>query len=453
MMNVINYNLLKYNISAKKINDDIIDDIIFNGRKHIVSVFKDYLILDDSCDFISKFYSLFESLTLLFKISNNTFNNNIPTLSDIEKEHIILKGMKKKFEKINLFKKKSYKKVNKGFHFENNLSMLSLDSQKTIELSEKDKIIIGCKDFGDVNDYSLLIQLISNKKQKKTVSHYKNENKKNINYNLMKKFKLIQQNKTNSRNKSPNKINNINIQKDKVDNSQNKKKITTPKFLTIESNNNTINSKDTIDKKNNNNQTSRKQLIKKKDFKILKACNTDENQKFKKNFKIDSYKSMKKNLSYKPLTTKSMTKLNDLKNNKILSDAIFPEKNNLNKKNRINLKLNNNIINSRNKEQKQLLTTKSTTTYINVNITKRKNSLSKNRLCKTPNVSKPVSLIKKNKNIKNQIKYKNTYSNSKNKKPLKLKKDNNQNIIKNNNLFPKNKELIKIKILNKLKLD
>ena len=256
--------------------------------------------------------------------------------------------MKKKFEKINLFKKKSYKKVNKGFRFENNLSMLSLDSQKTIELSEKDKIIIGCKDFGDVNDYSLLIQLISNKKQKKTVSHYKNENKKNINYNLMKKFKLIQQNKTNSRNKSPNKINNINIQKDKVDNSQNKKKITTPKFLTIESNNNTINSKDTIDKKNNNNQTSRKQLIKKKDFKILKACNTYENQKFKKNFKIDSYKSMKKNLSYKPLTTKSMIKLNDLKNNKILSDAIFPKKNNLNKKNRINLKLNNNIINSRN---------------------------------------------------------------------------------------------------------
>ena len=451
MINVINYNLLKYNISSKKFNDDIIDDIIFNGKKHIVSVFKDYLILDDSCDFISKYYSLFESLTLLFKISNNTFNNNIPTLSDIDKEHIILKGMKKKFEKINLIKKKSFKKDNKGFRFENNLSMLSLDSQKTIELSEKDKIIIGCKDFGDVNDYSLLIQLISNKKQKKTVSHYKNEDKKKIKTNLMKKFKLIQQNKNNSKNKSPNKINNINIQKDKVDNNHNKKKITTPKFLTIESNNNTINSKDMIDKKNSN-QTSRKQIIKKRDFKILKTCNTDENQKFKKNFKIDSYKSMKKNLSYKPLTTKSITKINDIKNNKLLSDAIFPEKNILIKKNPINLKLNNNI-NSRNKEQKQLLTTKSTT-YINVNISKRKNSVTNNRrVCNTPNISKPISLIKKSKNIKNQIKHKNNYSNANNKKQLNLKKDNNQNIVKNNNLFPKNKELIKKKILNKLKLD
>ena len=450
MINVINDNLLKYNISSKKFNDDIIDDIIFNGKKHIVSVFKDYLILDDSCDFISKYYSLFESLTLLFKISNNSFNNNIPTLSDIDKEHIILKGMKKKFEKINLIKKKSFKKVNKGIRFENNLSMLSLDSQKTIELSEKDKIIIGCKDFGDVNDYSLLIQLISNKKQKKTVSHYKNEDKKKIKTNLMKKFKLIQQNKNNSKNKSPNKINNINIQKDKVDNNHNKKKITTPKFLTIESNNNTINSKDTIDKKNNN-QTSRKQIIKKKDFKILKTCNTDENQKFKKNFKIDSYKSMKKNLSYKPLTTKSITKINDIKNNKLLSDTIFPEKNILIKKNPINLKLNNNI-NSRNKEQKQLLTTKSTT-YINVNISKRKNSVINNRVCNTPNISKPISLIKKSKNIKNQIKHKNNYSNANNKKQLNLKKDNNQNIVKNNNLFPKNKELIKKKILNKLKLD
>jgi len=452
MMNVINYNLLKYNISTKKFNDDIIDDIIFNGKKHIVSVFKDYLILDDSCDFISKYYSLFESLNLLFKISNNNFRNNIPTLSDIEKEYIILKGMRKKFEKINLFKKKSYKKINKGFHFENNLSMLSLDSQKTIELCEKDKIIIGCKDFGDVNDYSLLIQLISNKKQKKTVTHYKNEDKKKISINLMKKFKLLEQNKTNLKNKSPNKINNIKIQKDKVENNNNNKKIITPKFLTIESNNNTINSKETIDKKNNN-QTTRKQIIKKKEFKILKTCNTDENKKVKKNFNIiDSDKTMKKNLSYIPLTTKSIKQIQHSKNNKLLSEKIFQEKNNLIKKNPINIKLKNNI-NSRNKVQKQLLTTKSTSSYINVNISKRKNSISNNRLSKTPNISKPIGLIKKNKSIKKQIKYKNTFSNSNNTKTYNFKKDNNQNIIKSNNLFPKNKELIKKKILNKLKLD
>ena len=360
--------------------------------------------------------------------------------------------MRKKFEKINLFKKKSYKKINKGFHFENNLSMLSLDSQKTIELCEKDKIIIGCKDFGDVNDYSLLIQLISNKKQKKTVTHYKNEDKKKISINLMKKFKLLEQNKTNLKNKSPNKINNIKIQKDKVENNNNKKKIITPKFLTIESNNNTINSKETIDKKNNN-QTTRKQIIKKKEFKILKTCNTDENKKVKKNFNIiDSDKTMKKNLSYIPLTTKSIKQIQHSKNNKLLSEKIFQEKNNLIKKNPINIKLKNNI-NSRNKVQKQLLTTKSTSSYINVNISKRKNSISNNRLSKTPNISKPIGLIKKNKSIKKQIKYKNTFSNSNNTKTHNFKKDNNQNIIKSNNLFPKNKELIKKKILNKLKLD
>ena len=57
----------------------------------------------------------------------------------------------------------------------------------------------------------------------------------------MKKFKLLEQNKTNLKNKSPNKINNIKIKKDKVENNNNNKKIITPKFLTIKYNNNTIN--------------------------------------------------------------------------------------------------------------------------------------------------------------------------------------------------------------------
>ena len=87
--------LLKHNYNKyihSNINNLIIESIMCNGRCHIVSIFKEYLILDESFDFISKYYSLFESLTLLFTISNNSNNNFIPTLSDIEKEMIILKA-------------------------------------------------------------------------------------------------------------------------------------------------------------------------------------------------------------------------------------------------------------------------------------------------------------------------------------------------------------------------
>lgn len=438
-MNVINDNLFKYNISAKNIDKEIIDNIIFNEKKHIVSIFKEYLILDESCDFISKYYSLFESLTLLFTISNNSNNNFIPTLSDIEKEMIILKGMKRKIEKINFIKKKTHKKLNKEFPLENNISMLSIDSQKTIELSEQDKIIIGCKDFGDVNDYSLLFQLISNKKKKKTITHYKNEDKKKVNNNLMKKFNYVKQNKITLYNKSPNKINRNNILNQKI-NLNNKKKTTNEKFYTIELNNNIIN-----DKKNST-KTSRNKLIKKKDLKIIKTCNTDENQKFKKKFNfIESYNSMKKNLSYKPIkTTKSITKSSNSKNSH-LSETIFPEKINI-KKSVINLRNNKNI-NSRNKDNK-ILNSKSINSVNNLFIANRKNSFNNNRISKTPLNSKPTSLIKSKPN--NQIKNKN---NNKLKSNVLLKKDKELYSLKNNNLFPKNKESIKKKILNKLKLD
>ncbi len=39
---------------------DIIDDIIYNEDKNIVSVFKDYLIYDDIGDFLNRAYAIEE---------------------------------------------------------------------------------------------------------------------------------------------------------------------------------------------------------------------------------------------------------------------------------------------------------------------------------------------------------------------------------------------------------
>ena len=51
----------KYEKLAKRYNTNIIDNIIYNERAHIVAVFKDRLIFDDRGEFIKRYYQLNES--------------------------------------------------------------------------------------------------------------------------------------------------------------------------------------------------------------------------------------------------------------------------------------------------------------------------------------------------------------------------------------------------------
>ena len=52
---------LKYNIMPKRYYSIIIDNIVFNEKSHIVSIFKDLLINYDSNDFLKRFYTKSES--------------------------------------------------------------------------------------------------------------------------------------------------------------------------------------------------------------------------------------------------------------------------------------------------------------------------------------------------------------------------------------------------------
>ena len=62
-------NLKKYNVSIEFINKKIITDIIFDERKHIVSIFKNYLLWDEMSDFLNRFYFKNESKNKLSKIT------------------------------------------------------------------------------------------------------------------------------------------------------------------------------------------------------------------------------------------------------------------------------------------------------------------------------------------------------------------------------------------------
>ncbi len=52
------YNLLKHNSSPEEYHTKIVNDIVFDERKRVVSLFKDYLLLDEVNDFLKRFENI-----------------------------------------------------------------------------------------------------------------------------------------------------------------------------------------------------------------------------------------------------------------------------------------------------------------------------------------------------------------------------------------------------------
>ena len=66
---IITKNLQKYSANAKKYNTNIINSIIFDKRSHIVAVFKNYLLWDETAEFLKRYYKSKESKSRLPNIS------------------------------------------------------------------------------------------------------------------------------------------------------------------------------------------------------------------------------------------------------------------------------------------------------------------------------------------------------------------------------------------------
>jgi hypothetical protein len=58
----------KYQTDENSLNIRTINDIIYNEKAHVVAVFKDYLIFDDTSEFLKRFYKYSESIQRLPRI-------------------------------------------------------------------------------------------------------------------------------------------------------------------------------------------------------------------------------------------------------------------------------------------------------------------------------------------------------------------------------------------------
>ena len=142
--------LRKYNLSKEKFNIYKIDDLIFNRNKRFVSIFKDYLFINDDTEFLSILYSKKISQEFLIKYSIN--NIKYPNINFINREinKLIQKNRINKNEIVNSILSKKIKKS------KNILSGSIINIKKLLEIDEQ----LSFKKNSDINNNSKTIDTI-----------------------------------------------------------------------------------------------------------------------------------------------------------------------------------------------------------------------------------------------------------------------------------------------------
>ena len=110
----INYLLhLKYKTNERLYNINIIDNIIFNEKSHLVSEFKDFLILEDEYDFFKRYYNKEESKIKLkkFLLYYHTYSILFPNYSVLPESSIIYKNINLKQKMIDDMQNNNKKEI------------------------------------------------------------------------------------------------------------------------------------------------------------------------------------------------------------------------------------------------------------------------------------------------------------------------------------------------------
>ena len=135
----------KYEALFQKYNSNIIDNIIYNERSHIVAVFKDRLILDDNGEFLKRYYKYDESYLRLPKF----------------------------FEYYDLYSKifPNYTSLPEGKYFYQNIQkkqkMIDIQEQIELENQKRNNIYQNEKSKINISDDNILNNNKSQKKKKK----------------------------------------------------------------------------------------------------------------------------------------------------------------------------------------------------------------------------------------------------------------------------------------------
>lgn len=149
---VIVSNLKKYNSTPDKFYAKITNDIIYDEKKHLVCLFKDYLLWDEYSDFLKRFYMLDESI------------QRIPGYCSYYSKYSVMRPVYFRFNSSHIMYK-NFKKHRKYFEL----------------IEENEERLRYLEENPEPNEFSKLIKsnMIDDKKCEESNSHSQYQNTKN----------------------------------------------------------------------------------------------------------------------------------------------------------------------------------------------------------------------------------------------------------------------------------
>ena len=104
----------KYEGLSLRYNSNIIDNIIYNERAHIVSLFKDRLILDDNGEFLKRYYQIMESIARLPKFFEyyDLYSKIFPNYTSLYEGKFFYQNIQKKQKMIDIQEQIELEKMN-----------------------------------------------------------------------------------------------------------------------------------------------------------------------------------------------------------------------------------------------------------------------------------------------------------------------------------------------------
>ena len=198
-----------------------IDNIIFNDKTHLVSTFKEHLLLNDKAEFLKRYYYLNESFVRLPKFFEfyDLYSKIFPNYTSIEEGKYFYKNIQQKqrvintIEKIELENKMNKKLMNPNDKNKNNDKVFStnvIDSLLNSTNDEGMEMIFNINKKTVKKDDSLFIKELNNIIEEINKQQMKNEYN-NKNYKLFQKKNINHIVKINN-NKYIIKIKNINCE-------------------------------------------------------------------------------------------------------------------------------------------------------------------------------------------------------------------------------------------------
>ena len=189
------FELHKYNQSTKKINIKIINDIIYDENKRIVSIFKDYLLWDEFSDFFKKCYNLNYSYAMLPKIGRyyEIYTKFFPEYGPLEDLlYILAKYIKKQKKYLQMLEENEDKvEIEKNNEFKRLINDSEISLSNTKFFSDEMKKNLKVSNPNDMNNSTLKLESMEKDfgLSKNDYSNINSTNDKNISKDL---FSIIQ---------------------------------------------------------------------------------------------------------------------------------------------------------------------------------------------------------------------------------------------------------------------